>query len=71
MRTIDITIRPGSRFGRVFLISTILLTAIVWRMLKLGDDLFSTRVGLACCFVALAGLAVWTRNGPPASVGPG
>ncbi len=54
-----ITISPGPRFFRAFLISALLLAAFVWRLLKQGDRLFSAKVGLGCCFVGLAFLLVW------------
>jgi hypothetical protein len=59
MRTIHITISPESRFVRAFLISAGLLIAIVWRILRQGEGLFSTKVGLACVIIALACLGVW------------
>jgi hypothetical protein len=58
MRTIKITISPESQFIRPFLISVVLLVALVWRLLEKGDHLFSTPVGLSCGFVALACLSV-------------
>ena len=59
MRTMNITISPGPRFFRAFLISALLLATLIWRLLKQGDRLFSAKVGLACCFVGLAFLVVW------------
>lgn len=59
MRTVNITISSESRLLWTFLVSGALLIALVWRMLKRGEDLLSARVGLACCFVSLAILAVW------------
>jgi hypothetical protein len=59
MRTIHITISPESRFLRAFLISAVLLIALVWRILRQGDRLFSAKVLLASVFTALACLGVW------------
>jgi hypothetical protein len=59
MRTINITISPELRFVRAFLISAGLLIAFVWRILRQGEALFSTKVGLASVFIALACLSVW------------
>ena len=59
MRPIHINISPESPFFRAFVISAVMLIALIWRLNRTHDRFFSTKVGLACIFCAFACFGVW------------